>query len=216
MSLVKEWNKLLAEYIKKRKRYIKLQLIFSLTMLYLLVDSRRERLKRSDTDFLKIIQDNQVPFTIVLTKIDQVSDEKLKSTLINVLNYFKEGEAPLVLGTSSRDKSGLQVLKISITDITSLDKDKKYEFEANVVQQPRVEPEKPKKLKPLKITKTINPEIEKKRITNIKSEEFARKRKFVFNSKLFVTEREKEEKTTFKRIKKMTFLNRNRKSKKSK
>lgn len=180
-------------------------------MLYLLIDSRRGIFKPSDLEFLRIIQDNNVPFTIVLTKIDKVSDEQLKNALFNILEHFPEEQRPLVLASSSKTKSGLQILKISISTVTKLDKSKKYEFESKVVQLPRKEPEKPKPVKK-QFVKKINPELERKKKLSIDSEEFARKRKFVYKSKLF--EEKRNDKDRYKKIKKITFLRKRDKRKK--
>jgi GTP-binding protein len=183
-SLIVNWNQLLEEYIKKRR---------TLAMVYVLVDSRRGELRSSDIEFVNVVRSSQKQYTIVLTKIDKISDEKLKETCYRIWNQLDD--KPLILASSSRDKSGLVVLKTCIAEATNLFASKKFEFEA----QTHIPYSPPPKVFSPKVKETAQM---KKTNTRILAENLAKKRQFVFQSKIFAKpKRTKTQEAAYKRIK---------------
>jgi GTP-binding protein len=76
-DIKKQWNKTAINYILKRE---------NLMCLFVLIDSRHPP-QKNDVLFIELLGHNQVPFVIVFTKTDKVSEIELKK---NTLNFEKE------------------------------------------------------------------------------------------------------------------------------
>jgi GTP-binding protein len=76
-DIKKQWNKTAINYILKRE---------NLMCLFVLIDSRHPP-QKNDVLFIELLGHNQVPFVIVFTKTDKVSEIELKK---NTLNFKKE------------------------------------------------------------------------------------------------------------------------------
>lgn len=83
----------------------------NLKLVLLLLDSRRE-LSDNDTQMISYFQDTNIPFFIVITKIDKVN-QKQKAALIKYLNELNLDKSHLFM-TSSFSLKGLDLLKADI------------------------------------------------------------------------------------------------------
>ncbi|MFI3263572.1 MAG: ribosome biogenesis GTP-binding protein YihA/YsxC [Rikenellaceae bacterium] len=97
-----EFSKLIINYITKHE---------NLYFLFVLVDSRLEPQKK-DLEFIDLLGENQIPFAIIFTKADKLSQNKIDS---NVAHYRKVLRAsweqlPDMLVTSSEKKTGKDVV----------------------------------------------------------------------------------------------------------
>lgn len=93
-----EWRVMLANYIRRRRNLI---------CTFVLVDSRIEP-QNSDIGFMEWLGENQVPFCIVLTKVDKISKAELdKNIEIYKSKLLEEWEElPQMFITSSETKQG--------------------------------------------------------------------------------------------------------------
>ncbi len=97
-SMRKDFNKLINEYALYRE---------NLMCLFVLIDSRHEP-QKNDLKFMRWLGENQVPFAMVFTKVDKLSDSAIKR---NIENYkkemLKEWEGlPEIFITSAENKTG--------------------------------------------------------------------------------------------------------------
>lgn len=90
--------KIIRTYILKREQ---------LTNLFVLVDSRHEP-QAIDMEFIRWLGENGVPFSIVLTKSDKLSNTRLNESLERFKSKLAEEweELPPVFVTSSQQKTG--------------------------------------------------------------------------------------------------------------
>lgn len=93
-----EWRVMLANYIKRRRNLI---------CTFVLVDSRIEP-QNSDIGFMEWLGENQVPFCIVFTKADKISNAELNKNVEAYKTRLLEDweELPQIFITSSETKVG--------------------------------------------------------------------------------------------------------------
>jgi len=103
---VKRWQSVLTTYLKGRA---------NLRRVFLLVDSR-VGLKKADEDISKILDECAVPYQIILTKTDKVSDSDLQKVKVDVLSFLAKHAAAhnVILETSSEKKVGLDEVRAEI------------------------------------------------------------------------------------------------------
>ncbi|MBU8892684.1 MAG: ribosome biogenesis GTP-binding protein YihA/YsxC [Bacteroidales bacterium] len=94
----KDFNKLINEYALYRE---------NLMCMFVLLDSRHDPLK-NDLGFMKWLGENQVPFAMIFTKSDKLSDSAVTK---NISNYRKEmlkewEELPEIFITSTENRNG--------------------------------------------------------------------------------------------------------------
>ena len=105
-SEVKRWQDVLKTYLRGRA---------NLRRVFLLVDSR-VGLKKADEDIFKLLDEAAVPYQIVLTKTDKVSDaavEKLKNDIAFKLKTHAAAYTKILV-TSSEKKVGLDDVRLEI------------------------------------------------------------------------------------------------------
>jgi len=98
----KTFQKIITDYIEKRE---------SLVNLFVLLDSRLEP-QKIDLEFMEWLGENGIPFSMVFTKIDKLSGNKLNQ---NIKNYKKKmlevwEELPVYFATSSENGAGKEEL----------------------------------------------------------------------------------------------------------
>ncbi|MCM1519957.1 MAG: ribosome biogenesis GTP-binding protein YihA/YsxC [Lachnoclostridium sp.] len=93
----------------------------NMTNLFLLIDSRHEPMK-IDLDFMNWLGENEVPFSIVFTKLDKMSksagNRNVKAYLAKLLEMWEE--LPPVFLTSSQDGRGRDELLNYIDQLNQL------------------------------------------------------------------------------------------------
>lgn len=93
----------------------------NMTNLFLLIDSRHEPMK-IDLDFMNWLGENEVPFSIVFTKLDKMSksagNRNVKAYLAKILEMWEE--LPPVFLTSSQDGRGREELLDYIEQLNQL------------------------------------------------------------------------------------------------
>jgi GTP-binding protein len=89
-----------------------------LTALFLLIDVRHEP-QKIDLDFMEWLGENAVPFSIVFTKMDKLSNQKAKESVKVYTEALKEQweELPPIFTTSSEKRVGRDELLNYIEDI---------------------------------------------------------------------------------------------------
>ncbi|MDD2611267.1 MAG: ribosome biogenesis GTP-binding protein YihA/YsxC [Bacteroidales bacterium] len=99
-----ELHKLVTDYVLKREQ---------LACLFVLIDSRHEA-QQIDLDFLEFLGENEIPFAIVFTKTDKITQAELGSNI----RKFKESlletweELPVMFQTSSeKNRGGKEILQ---------------------------------------------------------------------------------------------------------
>lgn len=105
-SEVNRWQDVLKTYLRGRA---------NLRRVFLLVDSR-VGLKKADEDIFKLLDEAAVPYQIVLTKTDKVSDaavEKLKNDIAFKLKTHAAAHTKILV-TSSEKKVGLDDVRLEI------------------------------------------------------------------------------------------------------
>lgn len=97
-SLRKDWEKFIRDYILNRETLINL---------FVLIDSRHEPLK-NDLEFVSWLGQNNIPFSLIFTKIDKLSSAKLNKNLIAYKKKLnQEWEVlPPIFTTSAEAKYG--------------------------------------------------------------------------------------------------------------
>ncbi len=92
-----------------------------MTNLFLLIDSRHEP-QKIDMEFMEWLGENQIPFSIVFTKVDkmgvEVSKRKIADYCAKLLETWEE--LPPVFVTSSEDKRGREQLLDYIEELNRL------------------------------------------------------------------------------------------------
>ena len=94
------FHKMISDYLTHRKNLI---------CLFVLIDSRHE-LQEIDSDFMKWLSEKEIPFSIIFTKIDKLSKNKLSKNL----KHFKKkmliewSELPNIFTSSAIKKEGLK------------------------------------------------------------------------------------------------------------
>lgn len=108
-KLVKQWQKVLKDYLRGRP---------NLRRVFLLIDSRHG-IKAEDLEIMKLLNESAVVYQVILTKIDKISAEELQKTQQNVLEELKKHAAAMneILVTSSEKKIGLTQCKAEICSL---------------------------------------------------------------------------------------------------
>jgi GTP-binding protein len=89
-----------------------------LTCLFVLIDSRHEP-QKIDLEFMEWLGENEIPFSIIFTKIDRISKGRLKENVRNYQEKLLEAweELPPILFSSSEKKEGREEILTYIEDI---------------------------------------------------------------------------------------------------
>lgn len=92
-----------------------------MTNLFLLIDSRHDP-QKIDLKFMEWLGENQVPFSIVFTKLDKLSSNAAKIQTSKYLDTIREywEELPPVFYTSSKDRRGRMELLDYIEELNKL------------------------------------------------------------------------------------------------
>ncbi len=108
-SDVKEWNRLIRDYLKFRP---------NLRHVYVLVDSRHG-LKDSDIEVMKLLDAAAVAYQIVLTKSDKMKKAALDKVVENVAAKLTKHPAafPVPHITSAHKKDGIEIMQKMILKI---------------------------------------------------------------------------------------------------
>ncbi|MBR1756654.1 MAG: YihA family ribosome biogenesis GTP-binding protein [Alphaproteobacteria bacterium] len=108
-KLVKQWQKVLKDYLRGRP---------NLRRVFLLIDSRHG-IKAEDLEIMKLLDESAVVYQVILTKIDKISAEELQKTQQNVLEELKKHAAAMneIVVTSSEKKIGLTQCKAEICSL---------------------------------------------------------------------------------------------------
>ena len=108
-KLVKQWQKVLKDYLRGRP---------NLRRVFLLIDSRHG-IKAEDLEIMKLLNESAVVYQVILTKIDKISVEELQKTQQNVLEELKKHAAAMneIVVTSSEKKIGLTQCKAEICSL---------------------------------------------------------------------------------------------------
>jgi GTP-binding protein len=109
---VQGWSTLIHDYLKGSP---------NLRRVCLLVDSRRG-LKQNDKDIMKILDEIGVVYQVVLTKTDKVKKEDVTNIISAIKAQANTHPAlhPDIISTSSRDASGIDVLRAEIASFVTL------------------------------------------------------------------------------------------------
>ena len=103
------FHKMISDYLINRKNLISL---------FVLIDSRHE-LQDIDSDFMQWLAENGIPFSIIFTKTDKLSQTKLSKNI----KTFKQNmlvdwsELPNIFSTSAIKKEGLEEVLIYINKL---------------------------------------------------------------------------------------------------
>ena len=94
------FHKMISDYLTHRKNLISL---------FVLIDSRHE-LQEIDSDFMQWLAEKEIPFSIIFTKIDKLSKNKLSKNLKNFKKKMltKWSELPNIFTSSAIKKEGLK------------------------------------------------------------------------------------------------------------
>ena len=108
-SLVKQWQKLIFDYLRGR---------VNLRRVFLLIDSRHG-LKKVDKEVMEMLDKAAVTYQIVLTKVDKISFKALKNQETSILNEVKNHAAAYneIIATSSEKNIGLEDLRAEINKL---------------------------------------------------------------------------------------------------
>lgn len=92
------WTKMLELYLLKRE---------NLACVFVLIDSRHEP-QASDLDFITWLGNNQIPLSIVFTKTDKFSKNKMQVAIAHYKNELKKlwDELPTITVSSAETKVG--------------------------------------------------------------------------------------------------------------
>lgn len=106
---VKNWQNMIFTYLQGRA---------SLRRVFLLIDSRHG-LKNADTDTMKLLDKAAVPYQIVLTKTDKISNKELQIVMEKTQVIIKAHPAALnlILATSSEKQIGIENVRAEIAEI---------------------------------------------------------------------------------------------------
>lgn len=105
-------EKMIKGYILRRE---------NLTNLFVLIDGRHKP-QKIDMEFMEWLGENQVPFSIVFTKLDKMTSNAAKKVTGDYLSELLEKweELPPVFKTSSVDKRGRDAILDYIEEMNSL------------------------------------------------------------------------------------------------
>ena len=105
-SEVSGWSRMILNYLKGRR---------NLHRICVLIDSRRGLLEK-DEKLMDILDEAAISYQVVLTKIDKISQEKIKSLVDDVKASSKRHTAlfPTVMMTSSQKKDGIEELRVEL------------------------------------------------------------------------------------------------------
>jgi GTP-binding protein len=92
ISLRKEWGAFISEYLEKREY---------LSMVILLVDARRT-VKSEETDFVQWLNEQNLPWCVVITKIDKLPKTKWETISQKVKTAFNMKKKPLIFSAPKR------------------------------------------------------------------------------------------------------------------
>lgn len=106
---VQNWNKLIFDYLLKRR---------NLQRVFLLIDSRHS-IKENDEEMMSILDASGILYQIILTKIDEIKPLELKSKLLSIESIFKDHPALYgeVLFASSKENLGITQIRELIYDL---------------------------------------------------------------------------------------------------
>lgn len=106
---VKKWQDMIFTYLQGR---------VSLRRVFLLVDSRHG-LKQVDLDAMKLLDKAAVPYQIVLTKTDKISEKELQKVIAETQKIVSSHAAALnlILTTSSEKQIGIENVRAEIAEI---------------------------------------------------------------------------------------------------
>ncbi len=100
------WGELVVDYLRHRK---------NLTKLYLLIDSRHG-IKKIDNEYMGMLNECGVPYQIVLTKIDKISQQELQEKISSIENAFQDNPAMMhkVIACSSSKSKHISTIREDI------------------------------------------------------------------------------------------------------
>lgn len=106
------WEKMIREYILKRK---------NLFQLFMLIDCRHSP-QKIDIDFIEWLAEKEVPFALVFTKTDKLSDLDLNKNMDVYKEFLSKNweELPRIFECSSRTAKGLDEILQNIRDTMEL------------------------------------------------------------------------------------------------
>ena len=92
----------------------------ALTCLFVLIDCRHEP-QKIDTDFIRRLGENSIPFAIVFTKIDKISKSKLNENVAKYKTKLLETweELPTIFCSSAEQKKGKEEILSYIEEINN-------------------------------------------------------------------------------------------------
>ena len=110
-SVVEAWNRLLRAYLKGR---------VGLRRALVLVDSRHG-LKPSDREVMTLLDDAAVPYQVVLTKVDKITQPTMTATVAETEAVLKRHPAayPAVRTTSARSGLGIAELRAELAKLAA-------------------------------------------------------------------------------------------------
>jgi len=108
-SMREKWEKNINEYLLLRE---------NLFCVFVLVDSRHEP-QKNDMAFMEWLADNEVPFIVIFTKTDKLSNNKVQSTIAKYRKLMKKrwDVLPQFLQTSSTEQLGKREVLDTIQSI---------------------------------------------------------------------------------------------------
>jgi GTP-binding protein len=106
-----KWAKMLDDFFAEKE---KLAHVFSLC------DIRHDPTE-DDKAMVNFLYYHLIPFTVVATKADKISKQKVKLSLNNIAATYKCGEGDII-ATSSQTKQGLDTVLVKIEQIIALSK----------------------------------------------------------------------------------------------
>lgn len=106
---VENWNKLIFDYLLRRK---------NLQRVFLLIDSRHS-IKENDEEMMNVLDKSGILYQIILTKIDEIKPLELKAKILEVENIFKKHPALYgeVLFASSKENLGINQIRSLIYNL---------------------------------------------------------------------------------------------------
>ncbi len=103
LSIKKQFEKMIQDYLLKRE---------TLACLFVLIDVRHEPLKL-DLEFIQWVGENQIPFCLIFTKCDKLSQNQLDTKIQNYKNKLLETWEelpPFFLTSASKNMGGNELL----------------------------------------------------------------------------------------------------------
>lgn len=102
-----KWRKLMHQYLEKRE---------NLRYVFILIDSRLPA-QQNDLEIINWMGANGIPFVILFTKADKVSENQLRSNIADYRKVLGESweELPLMMITSAEKKRGMDDVLAFIT-----------------------------------------------------------------------------------------------------